>query len=170
MRLANYLPLGVSKFQPVTVVDGNWYLRPYKNAKSISLGSDKRQALLAVGAFYEAKRRRKESHEDAMMRHKARTWVQMSIRARGADRKCMSRDEFDALWARAGGYCEMTSIPFSFKKIENCIKRPWAPSVDRVDNSKGYEFANCRLVCTAVNLALNEFGDAVLRRIANGLR
>ena len=39
-------------------------------------------------------------------------------------------------------------------------------SLDRIDSSKGYTVENCRLVCTAVNLAMNEWGEDVLERIA----
>lgn len=81
----------------------------------------------------------------------------------------MSRIEFDAIWARANGRCELTGIAFTEERMDGKVKRPWMPSVDRVNNAKGYEFSNCRLVCISVNLALNEFGDEALIRIAKGL-
>ncbi len=45
-------------------------------------------------------------------------------------------------------------------------RAPWAPSVDRIDSSKGYVPGNVRLVCVAANLAMNEWGEDVLARVA----
>src|SRR6185312_2735349 len=68
---------------------------------------------------------------------------------------------------RAGGHCEMSGLPFSM--IDVCGVKPFAPSIDRIDSSRGYNAENCRLVCYAVNVALHQWGDAVLRRIAHGI-
>ena len=68
---------------------------------------------------------------------------------------------------RAGGRCEVSGIPFS--AVEVAGVRPFAPSLDRVDSTKGYLPENCRLVCYAVNVALHQWGDEVLLRIAEGI-
>ena len=53
--------------------------------------------------------------------------------------------------------CEATGIPFSLEKIENpndseaLIKRPFAPSIDRIDSTKGYTQSNCQLVTWQYN-------------------
>lgn len=65
--------------------------------------------------------------------------------------------------------CSLTNIPFEFDKGEWHEKRPFAASIDRIDSKKGYVKGNCRLVCVAVNLAMNTWGEAVLYRIAAGL-
>lgn len=96
-------------------------------------------------------------------------YYSMNKRAADAGLSCMSSDELCGLLARAAGHCELTGIKFSSKRIAGALKRPWAPSLDRMDRAKGYEAANCRIVCVAVNLALNEFGEGVLRRIARHL-
>jgi len=111
-------------------------------------------------------KRAKQSAEDRM---KAGRFSSMMARSRQTASDCMTREDFDRLWLRASGKCELTGIPFSLERIPGCLKRPWSPSVDRKDCSKGYGFDNCRLVCTAVNLALNEFGDKVLLTIAHEL-
>jgi hypothetical protein len=112
---------------------------------------------------YEACERKRHRRAQSQLFHS------MAARACKSQLAMMSREDLDVLWNRAGGRCEVTGIPFTWERYRNCIKRPWAASVDRVDNSKGYEFENCRLVCAAVNLALNEFGDDVLIRIAQAL-
>jgi hypothetical protein len=90
----------------------------------------------------------------------------VGVRKRSAGAEHLSADEIQQLLARASGRCELTGIPFSAVRIDGCSKRPWTPSIDRIDNAKPYTLSNCRVVCTAVNLALNEFGETILRRIA----
>jgi hypothetical protein len=47
---------------------------------------------------------------------------------------------------------------------------PWAPSLDRVDSTRGYVDGNCRIVCLAVNMALNEWGVDVLHAVVEGVQ
>ena len=55
------------------------------------------------------------------------------------------------------GVCQVTGIPFSLETIEDpeanecIIKRPFAPSIDRKDPSKGYTQDNCQLVIWQYN-------------------
>ena len=44
-------------------------------------------------------------------------------------------------------------------------RRPFAPSLDRIDSSGGYTRDNTRLVCQAVNFALNAFGEDIFREV-----
>jgi hypothetical protein len=78
--------------------------------------------------------------------------------------------EADALWRRCGGRCEVTGLEFHVEQMETEFqRRPYAPSLDRRDNAKGYTVDNVRVVCVAVNLAMNQWGEAVLLRIAAAL-
>lgn len=90
-------------------------------------------------------------------------------RARRAGVQVMTATEYAAIVARAGGRCEVSGIPFSDAKQPGQKKAIWAPSIDRIECSSGYEASNCRLVCIAVNIALNEFGIETLTRIANAI-
>jgi hypothetical protein len=70
-------------------------------------------------------------------------------------------DFIHELWEKQGGKCCLTGTDFELVTGGNCgYKRfnPNSASVDRIDNSKGYTPDNVRLVCTAINLAINEFG------------
>lgn len=84
-------------------------------------------------------------------------------------------DDMRALSTRAQGACELSGIAFGYgvapemKDIKSRRRRLWAPSLDRIDGSLGYEIGNVRLVCQAVNAARQEFGDAVLLKIAAAL-
>jgi hypothetical protein len=54
--------------------------------------------------------------------------------------------------------CTLTGIPFQADRIDGKRANPFAPSIDRIDNSRGYTPDNVRLVLTSVNLALSDFG------------
>jgi hypothetical protein len=45
----------------------------------------------------------------------------------------------------------------------------WAPSIDRIDNSKGYELGNVRLVAWIINRARNDGTDEALLDMARAL-
>lgn len=77
-------------------------------------------------------------------------------------------DEMVGLFARSEGRCELTGIAFTNERRTK-HKRPYAPILDRIDSRLGYTAANCRIVCVAANLAMNEFGEEVLREVAVGL-
>lgn len=72
---------------------------------------------------------------------------------------------------RADNHCEVTGLPFVHDP-EGYRRRPFAPSIDRIDSSIGYTFSNVRIVCCCVNAALNEWGDDVFWKMvfaaANG--
>lgn len=80
----------------------------------------------------------------------------------------LSREDLDMLVERSGYQCAVTGIPFEAPVAGT--KSPWTPSLDRIDSNLGYSFENCRLVCVAVNYALNQWGTDVLLRIADGIR
>lgn len=81
----------------------------------------------------------------------------------------MTMGDMLLLVSTANGRCMLTGIEFEFAYIGHHKKRPWAPSLDRIDSDNGYSLTNCRLVCAAVNLAMNEWGEEPLRRIARAL-
>ena len=45
-------------------------------------------------------------------------------------------------------------------------QKPYQPSVDRIDPSRGYERDNIRIVCLLVNMAMSNWGEEPLRKIA----
>lgn len=69
----------------------------------------------------------------------------------------------------SNGRCALTGIKFDFAPVGFGKKRPFAPSIDRVLSSAPYKVGNVRLVCVAVNVALNQWGDEVLRTVAKGM-
>jgi hypothetical protein len=153
----------------VTFSNGAYYFRPRPNVRRIYLGNHRRDAEIRLREIDPGAHDFILLSTAGLRRCKAQLFGSMAARARNSNLACMTKEEFGKLWDRAGGRCELTALEFNVDQVGNCVKRPWAPSVDRRDNSKGYEFDNCRLVCTAVNLALNEFGDETLIKIARAL-
>jgi hypothetical protein len=78
----------------------------------------------------------------------------------------LTRADLLAMWVRSRGRCELTRIRFDLTRVNECRRRPYAPSIDRIVGADGYSVDNCRLVVVAVNLAMNEWGAEVFARIA----
>lgn len=64
----------------------------------------------------------------------------------------------DILEKLKGGKCEATGIQFEYSTSgRKFVDNPFAPSIDRIDNSKGYTRDNIQLVCAIFNIAKNKF-------------
>lgn len=74
--------------------------------------------------------------------------------------------DVEDMLAATRGRCSVTGIPFDYASLGDRFKRPWAPSLDRIRPALGYTPLNCRVVCTAANLAMHVWGEDVLRRLA----
>lgn len=82
-------------------------------------------------------------------------------------------EDVAALVANSRGRCAVTGIALSNERGDlptgRRMRRPWAPSIDRMDSSKGYELGNCRIVCCAANYAMSQWGEAVLLEMAKSI-
>jgi hypothetical protein len=68
---------------------------------------------------------------------------------------------------RTAGYCcEATGLPFYSQRFGTRASRP---SLDRIDNSRGYEPDNVRIVLLALNVMMSNWGEAVVKTIARSL-
>jgi hypothetical protein len=82
----------------------------------------------------------------------------------------ITRDDALSLWRRCGGRCEVSGIPFSLERADKKFaRRPWAPSLDQIRAGHGYKMDNVRVVCIAVNYAMNQWGEDVLYRISESI-
>lgn len=74
------------------------------------------------------------------------------------------------------GRCEKTGIPFVLDAdthkdtvvSKGQSRNPWAPSLDRIDSSKGYTEDNCQIVCYAYNMAKGCFDESVVEMLCRG--
>lgn len=78
----------------------------------------------------------------------------------------LSPADLKAMIDRCDGRCELTGILFSLQTYGDTLRRPFAPSIDRIDNTQPYSGQNCRLILLALNIAINEWGETVFRDIA----
>ncbi len=60
--------------------------------------------------------------------------------------------------------CSVTGIEFSYEP-----NSPFLPSIDRIDNSRGYTRDNCRVVCWIYNCARGRFTDEDVLKMASCL-
>lgn len=94
------------------------------------------------------------STEIKKMHRKARD----RAKTRGQD-FCISVDDIALLIRQQNFRCSMSGLPFSTGRSDTGRCQPFAPSLDRVDNTRGYVAGNIRLVCVIVNLARADFSD-----------
>jgi hypothetical protein len=146
------------------VIHGSYWYRPPNGGKAVRLD-------------------RVEEYEEAMARYRLLVgevrvmdpseiprllWkVKKNSDTRGLEVR-LSKEDMAKLWERSQGRCELSGIPFETVQYRHHKKRPWAPSVDRIDSARGYELDNVRLVCAAMNYALNEWGEDVFAKLAVG--
>jgi len=123
---------------------------------------------LALVAFlrWEADGRRARDRSQPTGRELMRS-IRKNAAARGLS-VSITAEEIERLLLRARGRCEITGIAFDSRESTGHRMRPWRASVDRIDRAAGYTMANCRIVCSYANLALNEYGEAMFLRLARG--
>lgn len=80
----------------------------------------------------------------------------------------LASSDYAEIVNRCAGHCEVSGIPLE-NDLPNGKRRPFAPSLDRINSSLGYTRENCRIVCVIVNLALNEWGVEPLLVVARSL-
>lgn len=63
--------------------------------------------------------------------------------------------------------CAVTGVKMTLEVVKG--RKPYAPSIDRIDCDFDYVPGNIRIVCTAANLAMNVWGEKVLLRLTRGI-
>lgn len=116
-------------------------------------------------AHERAERHRRDPYTNAAKR----LYQQHRSNAKARNIKFAITEEFVFRLLRdSGGVCEVTKVAFCLKDGSG-RRRPYHPSIDRKDSTKGYTPGNCRVVIAAANLAMNEWGEDVIYQMARGL-
>ena len=103
-----------------------------------------------------------------------RAGLQKAFKSRKMDAKSrglvfnIDFDQILAMAQRQRWTCAVTGIQLHNEKPEGSRRSPFTPSIDRIIPSGGYVPGNVRVVCLAANFAMNEWGDDVLRILAEG--
>ena len=84
-------------------------------------------------------------------------WAAYAIRQSRKYNKCnLTKDKIIQLWEKQKGQCAITKMKMELITEPRAHNRP---SIDRIDNSKGYTINNIRLVWYFVNIARSTFSD-----------
>lgn len=67
-------------------------------------------------------------------------------------------------WKMCNGKCELSGLPFQLKVTRK--PHPYRPSLDRINNNKGYTKNNIRIILWALNRAINDDGLTEYIKIA----
>jgi hypothetical protein len=92
--------------------------------------------------------------------------VKYSARARGITFD-IGRSDIGTLIKNQKWNCARTGIPFDLTMGDGI--KPFGPSVDRIDNARGYERDNIQVVCNVYNFAKSRFSDDDVFRFASAL-
>lgn len=71
--------------------------------------------------------------------------------------------------ARWTGQCEITGLPFVIDLSRTPGPKPFSPTVDRIDQRRGYEPDNCRFILYCVNNFRGTMGDQEMLRVAQAI-
>lgn len=78
----------------------------------------------------------------------------------------LARADFLYLLMEQGYRCAVSGSYFTHDAFDTPTS-PFQPSVDRLDNGRGYDIDNIRIVCLLVNQAMGNWGEEPLHKIAH---
>jgi Mrr restriction endonuclease-like protein len=103
-------------------------------------------------------------------------WAQTLVNAANTRNRLRAADEvysisdLIAAWESCSGRCAISGLPFSLHVVgDGQAKRPFAPSLDRIDRHKPYRRDNVRLVVSVANFAMNAWGAEPLLLLASAV-
>jgi len=164
-----------------TITDANNKSRRFKKRRKLPSGVTESQAREMLNKMLYATTQRAaekdcSSWDDEVqkMMDDSQSWPHQTLnkikyRDKKAGRTCQLKiNDIEFVLRISNGRCAVTGIPFDFSKTGECKRAPYQPSIDRIDNSKGYTPENIRLVCLAVNIAMSDWGEEVFSSICSG--
>lgn len=96
-------------------------------------------------------------------------WYRAVVRAKSFNSECTITHRWIQEKLEAG-ICELTGLPFDLNPTGDYNSNPYSPSLDRIDNTnKNYSPENVRVVLTAVNRTLSEYGEDIMLPILKAM-
>ncbi|APB99066.1 hypothetical protein [Polynucleobacter asymbioticus] len=156
------LPKRVYKFR-------NLYRYIPKGEKAINLGHNKDEAL---AKFYSIQNQ-KNINKDEIVSLEKTVMIMWKRHLKGSKQRKIefqiTVEDIEMALKQQKFKCAITKIRFNESKPDGMRFRPWLPSIDRVDNSKGYTKDNIRILCAFVNIAMNGFGEGFFKYVLEPL-
>jgi hypothetical protein len=82
-------------------------------------------------------------------------------------KRVFSLSDLISVWKECGGRCAVSGLAFDLRVVgDGQAKRPFAPSLDRIDRHQPYVRDNLRLVVSIANFAMNAWGLEPLLELA----
>jgi hypothetical protein len=116
----------------------------------------------------EARRKKREENIKRADRRSVMLMNSVNVRCRKGNLPV----EIDAAWIKERlekGVCEVSGVCFEFGKHGSTRRNPFGPSIDQIVAGGGYTLKNSRVVLTALNLALCEWGVDTYVQIAQAV-
>lgn len=135
--------------------------RPEVKAKT----AESQQRYKCKPQVQEARRKRKEENQKKIFFRASLLMTSVLSRCRKGNLPV----EITAKWIEEileRGVCQVSGMPFDYGRHPHTRRNPFGPSVDQVVAGKGYTLENSRIVLTALNLALCEWGVDTYVQIA----
>lgn len=128
------------------------------------------------GACVECNKSRKEYQANYRKKrlttpHHIATALFLSCRSRQRQKHPNAPFDLTKEWIKGKiehGFCEVTGLPFCLD-ILLTSKRPFSPSIDKIDPKGSYTKDNCQVVCFIYNVAKGEFTHDDVMRLAKSL-
>lgn len=102
-------------------------------------------------------------------------WAQALVNAANSRNRARSSlnpqpyylEDLITAWNDCGGCCKISGLEFDLLIVgDGQARRPFAPSLDRINRHKPYSRDNVRLVVSIANFAMNAWGEEPLLRLA----
>jgi hypothetical protein len=134
-------------------------LKPIDNFYKSQRGLKCIECTLEIGRINKIKKRKdpefKKIESQKQKERRVRLWQNTLIndsKRRGVDHN-LTIDDINELYNKQNGLCYWFKIPLSPSNIK---KHPQQPSIDRLDQNKGYTKDNVVLSCYSANIGRNE--------------
>lgn len=169
----------IQKIPGLKLVAGTWRIRKVFEGQRIDMdtgsasqGIAERIMMREMARAHSNRMPPEPKWDDFVLSKTGKLWISSCYNTQKQSSKkrkmgfAVTRDQLREIARRSRGRCEFCFLPFQWTGASLVAgHQPWAPSFDRADPRKGYQFENIRLVLSIVNTCLMDWGDDALLRV-----